>query len=93
MREVVRLYDEVFPDSCGLLNISNISLYVWDVTTATNPTVADSAYPSRVCENTLLTEYESIYGRLPIGNLKDTRNEKTKGHVTTQLFHDLFSEC
>ena len=92
MREVIRMYEEAFPDSCGLLTISNISLYVWDVTTAPNPTIADAAYPSRVAENTLLTEYKSIHGRLPIGNLKDTRNEKTKGHVPALLFYDLFSE-
>lgn len=92
MRAVVGLYEETFPESCGLLNISNISLHVWDATTAPNPTVADAAYPSRVCENTLLTEYESIHGRLPIGNLKDTRNEKTKGHVTAGLFSNLFDE-
>ena len=90
MRQVVQLYEETFPDSHGLLTIPNISLYIWDVTTDPNPTISDAAYPSRVCENTLVTEYEILYGRLPIGNLKDTRNEKTKGHVTAELFENLF---
>lgn len=90
--EVIKLYETLNPASTGLLNTSNISIRLWDVTGAPNPHISDVAYPTRVCENQLLTEYEELTGMLPVGNLKDTRNEMMKPFVSTNTWNSLFEE-
>jgi hypothetical protein len=90
IKEIIEDFETNNPLCLGLCNIDHISIKIWDVTNVVNEHLTDHAYPSRVCENELLTEYEEIYGCLPVGNLKDTRNEMMKPYVSKGIWDELF---
>ena len=72
-------YEKVFK---ATVSKENVSVHIYDAAPL-EPYYPNE--PSRVAESQLLTQYESIHGCLPIGNIKDTRKG---GHSTT--FTDLF---
>ena len=87
---VIGEYIQHNPQHKNLLTKDNISLRIWDVTNGKNPHMTDYAYLTRVCENQLLEDHEKVYGELPIGNPKDTRNEKTQPFVHEDHWNNLF---
>ena len=89
---IIEEFETQYPINLGLCNTDHISIRIWDVTNVVNEHVSDEAYPSRVCENQLLDEYENIHGCLPIGNLKDTRNEMMKPFVSKDTWNNLFDD-
>ena len=89
---VIDLFEKTFPVNTKLLTINNVSICIWDVTNVVNTHLTDDAYPTRVCENQLLDEYEEIHGCLPLGNLKDTRNEMMAPYVGREHYESLFEE-
>lgn len=70
---------------------NNFVIKVWDVTGFPNDS-QDEARNSRLAENLLLDEYESVHGCLPIGNPKDTRNEMMRHEVKNSHWNNLFVE-
>lgn len=62
---------------------------VWDVTNVPQRGL-DKKRAAEDAENELLDQYESLYGKLPIGNPKDTRKITGKPFVTNSIFDDLF---
>lgn len=90
IKDIINKFEKNYPLTLGMCNIDNISVRIWNVTDVLNEHLTDYAYPSRVCENELLNEYESIHGCLPIGNIKDTRKEMMKPYVSTSTWHVLF---
>ena len=90
MKEIIADYEKEYPDEC--VHKDDITLCIWDVTNVPNPNAFDDAYNTRLCENSLLDEHEKLFGCLPVGNPKDTRNEKMGGFVIQQVFSNLFDE-
>ena len=70
---------------------NNFIIKVWDVTGVANDS-QDEARNSRLAENLLLDEYESVHGCLPIGNPKDTRNEMMRYEVKNSHWNSLIDE-
>lgn len=89
---VVDAVKQAYPFAEFDLIKDNILIRLWDVTNEHNPTMDDDAYCTRMIENTLVDEYEAIHGCLPVGNFKDTRNEKSSPFVSSDTFHSLFEE-
>ena len=90
--EVVELYESTFPKDTGLLIKDNFTIKIWDVTGVPNNNINDDAYPTRLCENELMDEYEAVHKCLPIGNPKDTRNEMMKPYTPRDVWNNIFDE-
>lgn len=90
--EVVVQYEKANPRDLGLLSKDNFTIKIWDVTGVLNENINDDAYPTRLCENELMNEYEAIHGCLPIGNPKDTRNEMMKPYTSRTVWNNMFDE-
>ena len=88
MKEIIANYEKEYPDE--KVHKNDVTLCIWDVTNTHNPNMYDKAYNTRLCENSLLDEHEKLFGCLPIGNLKDTRNEMMGGFVHRKIWTDLF---
>ena len=87
-KEVILRYEEKYPEETVCKN--DVSLAIWDVTNMYNPNAVDPVYNTRRCENALLDEHVKLFGELPVGNIKDTRNEMIKPYVAKTLLNELF---
>jgi len=82
------LIEENSSFECNNWTKNNFVIKVWDVTGYPNDS-QDAARNSRLAENLLLDEYESVHDCLPIGNQKDTRNEMIGYEVKNSLWDSI----
>ena len=70
------------------VHINDVEIHIWDVTNITNENRDQSN--AKVAEDRLLTQYEMMHGKLPVGNPKDTRYRGS--FVSNTIFLNLFDE-
>jgi len=76
-----------------LIDRNNCFIEVWNISNIPQ-TVVDENYNSIVAENSLLDQYEERYGKLPIGNVRDTRvnSGKNKAQIRLTTLDRIFEE-
>ena len=90
MKDVITLFEN--ENNFETPTVEHIAIHIWNVTQHKNPHINDIAYPSRICENELMTEYEAVFNKLPVGNLKDTRHEMMQPYVSKDTWNNLFDD-
>jgi hypothetical protein len=88
-KDIIPAIDEYQGNTGLTVHKDDCLVEIWDVTRA--PQRGQSAKKAATdAENELLNQYESIHGKLPIGNPKDTRKITGKPFVTNETWDDLF---
>ena len=73
------------------INKNDVSIKIWDMTSYPSSYISDSAFEIKALERQLIKEYEDIYNRRPVGNIKDEKHMDRKTGVKAELFEALFS--
>jgi hypothetical protein len=66
---------------------NQVNLHLWDTNNLTSQTIIEATIQA---EKTLISQYEEIYGSIPVGNFQDPRTRNKSG-IVTQVFNDLFA--